>query len=239
MDSVQIIPLSNLAIGFIPVLLTIALLYKWSLQAGNALYSIVRMLVQLILVGYVLVYIFESNNLWITLAVLTMMIIASSWIALRTLEKLRMQLFGQTVIAALLGGGTVLLIVVWPVLELDPIYKPQFTIPLAGMIFANSMNTISLALERLDAEMSNGVKYLQARNTAIHAALIPIINSMFAVGLVSLPGMMTGQVLSGVSPLIAVRYQIVVMCMIFASSAISTAILLVSGRSTLAKLTEN
>ena len=201
MDTVQIIPLSNLAIGFIPVLLTIALLFKWSLQAGNALYSIARMLVQLILVGYVLVYIFQSNNVWITLAVLTLMIVASSWIALRTLEKLRMKLFGQTIVAALLGGGTVLLIVVWPVLQLDPIYKPQFTIPLAGMIFANGMNTISLALERLDAEMRNGADFMQARNTAIHAALIPIINSMFAVGLVSLPGMMTGQVLSGVSPL--------------------------------------
>lgn len=228
--TVQIIPLTNLAYAFIPVLLAIALLFKWSLQGGNALYSIVRMLVQLILVGYVLVYIFESNNVWITLAVLALMIVASSWIALRTLEKLRMQLFGKTVIAALLGGGTVLLIVVWPVLELEPLYKPQFTIPLAGMIFANSMNTISLALERLDAELRNGAEYLTARNTAMHAALIPIINSMFAVGLVSLPGMMTGQVLSGVSPLIAVRYQIVVMCMIFASAAFSTAIILVSGK---------
>lgn len=237
--TVQIIPLTNLAYAFIPVLLAIALLFKWSLQGGNALYSIVRMLVQLILVGYVLVYIFESNNVWITLAVLAMMIVASSWIALRTLEKLRIQLFGKTIIAALLGGGTVLLIVVWPVLELEPLYKPQFTIPLAGMIFANSMNTISLALERLDAEIRNGAEYLAARNTAMHAALIPIINSMFAVGLVSLPGMMTGQVLSGVSPLIAVRYQVVVMCMIFASAAFSTAIILVSGKPVFEKYSAN
>ena len=235
----QIIPLSNLAVTFIPVLLALIILIKWSLQAGNALYSIVRMLIQLILVGYVLVYIFESDDVWITLAVIAMMIIASSWIGLRTLAKLRAQLFGHSIIASILGGGTVLLIVVWPVLTLEPLYKPQFTIPLAGMIFANSMNTISLALERLHAELNNGVEYIQARNTAMHTAMIPIVNSMFAVGLVSLPGMMTGQVLSGVSPLIAVRYQIVVMCMIFASAAFSTAILLVLGKHTLAKCTEN
>ncbi len=237
--TIETIPLTNLAVTFIPVLLAMFILIKWSLQAGNALYSIVRMLVQLILVGYVLVYIFESNDVWITLAVIAMMIIASSWIGLRTLEKLRVQLFGHSIIASILGGGTVLLIVIWPVLTLEPLYKPQFTIPLAGMIFANSMNTISLALERLHAELKNGVKFIQARNTAMHTSMIPIINSMFAVGLVSLPGMMTGQVLSGVSPLIAVRYQIVVMCMIFASAAFSTAILLVLGKPVLEKCTEN
>ena len=239
MESVQIISLPNLAIAFVPVILAVALLFKWSLQANNALYSIARMLIQLILVGYVLVYIFESNNLWITLAVIALMIVASSWIALRTLNQLRMQLFGQTVWAALVGGGSVLLIVIWPVLELEPLYKPQFTIPLAGMIFANSMNTISLALERLESELNNGVEYIAARGIAMHAALIPIINSMFAVGLVSLPGMMTGQVLSGVSPLIAARYQVVVMCMIFASSTFSTALLLISSRTTFAKYTAN
>ena len=89
-------------------------------------------------------------------------------------------------------------------------------IPLAGMAFANAMNSVSLASERLQAEIDNGNSGIKARNTAFQASLIPTINSLFAVGLVSLPGMMTGQILSGVSPLIAVRYQIMVMCMIFA-----------------------
>ena len=237
--TVEVIPLTNLAISFIPVLLALLVLIKWSLQAGNALYSIARMLIQLILVGYLLVYIFESNNVWITVAVIAMMIVASSWIGLRTLEQLRVQLFGHSIVAATLGGGSVLLIVIWPVLTLEPLHKPQFTIPLAGMIFASSMNSISLALERLHAELKNGAEFLQARNTAMHTAMIPIVNSMFAVGLVSLPGMMTGQVLSGVSPLIAVRYQIVVMCMVFAAAAFSTAILLVLGRDALQKCTLN
>ncbi|MDX1733734.1 MAG: ABC transporter permease, partial [Halioglobus sp.] len=65
-----------------------------------------------------------------------------------------------------------------------------------------------------------------ARLAAYQAAMIPVINALLAVGLVSLPGMMTGQILSGVSPLIAARYQIMVMCMIFASAGISTALFL-------------
>jgi len=109
------------------------------------------------------------------------------------------------------------------VLTLEPWYQPQFMIPLAGMIFANSMNSISLAVERLNAEKNRNVPYTEARNIALQAALIPVINALFAVGLVSLPGMMTGQILSGVSPLIAIRYQIMVMCMVFGSAGISAA----------------
>ncbi len=237
MDStLQIISIYELAIAFIPVLLVIVLLYKWSLGAGEALYSIIRMLIQLILVGYVLVFIFESEDVWITSFVILIMILVSSWISLRATVQFREKLFWKVVLSSVLGGGSVLFLTVWIVLELNPIFKPQYTIPLAGMVFANSMNTISLALERLNAELKNKIEYTVARNTAFHAALIPMINTMFAVGIVSLPGMMTGQVLSGVSPLIAVRYQILIMCMIFSSAAISTACLLVISRKSLLSL---
>ena len=96
-------------------------------------------------------------------------------------------------------------------------------VPIAGMIFANAMNTVSLAAERFESECNRGLSYLPARNMAMDAALIPQINALLAVGLVSLPGMMTGQILSGVEPLIAVKYQIVVMCMIFSSAGLSAA----------------
>jgi len=94
------------------------------------------------------------------------------------------------------------------------------------MIFASSMNSVSLAVERLTAEIERNVDYQHARNTALRTSLIPITNSLFAVGLVSLPGMMTGQILSGISPLVAARYQIMVMCMIFGSAGISSALFL-------------
>jgi putative ABC transport system permease protein len=88
------------------------------------------------------------------------------------------------------------------------------------------MNCVSLSAERLFAEMDRGEAYKKARNIAFQASLIPIINSLFAVGLVSIPGMMTGQILSGVEPYIAARYQIMVMCMIFGSAGISSALFL-------------
>lgn len=108
-------------------------------------------------------------------------------------------------------------------------------VPIAGMIFANTMNSVSLAAERLHAEIQHHDSYIQARNIAFQAAMIPVINSLFAVGLVSLPGMMTGQILSGISPFIAARYQIMVMAMIFGSSGLSAALYLTFVRPSYAK----
>ena len=112
------------------------------------------------------------------------------------------------------------------VLNLNPWFLPEYMIPLAGMIFASSMNGVSLAAERLHSEIDRGGTYFSSRGIALRTALIPITNSLFAVGLVSLPGMMTGQIISGVSPLIAVRYQIMVMCMLYSAVGISTALFL-------------
>ena len=225
--SIQTIPFINLAISFIPAMIVIGILFKWSLNASNGLYAMARMLIQLLIIGYFLTYIFETKHAWIIILVLAVMVFASSWIALGTIRKKRKLLYKHAFLSILLGGGYTLLLVTQGVLALEPWYLPQFMIPLAGMIFANSMNSVSLAVERLNAEINKGVPYAEARNIALQASLIPIINSLFAVGLVSLPGMMTGQILSGVSPLIAIRYQIMVMCMIFGSSGISTACFLV------------
>ncbi len=233
--SLQTIPTLNLAISFIPVLITMVILIKWSLQAANALYAIVRMLVQLLLIGYFLTYIFESESASFILLVLCIMVVASSWIALGTVKQHRRPLFGYALAAILLGGGLTLGLVSQGVLEMQPWYMPRYLIPLAGMIFANSMTSISLAAERINAELKRGVGYKEARSIAMQAAMIPVINSLFAVGLVSLPGMMTGQILSGVSPLIAARYQIMVMCMIFGSAGISAACFLSWGKNVFEK----
>ncbi len=185
------------------------------------------MLVQLLLIGYFLTYIFDADNAWIILIILLVMVCASSWIALGTVVNKRLQLYKYALLAIALGGGFTLLLITQLVLVLDPWYLPETMIPIAGMIFANAMISISLAVERLNAEVERDVPYDVARKIALQSSLIPVISSLFAVGLVSLPGMMTGQILSGVSPLIAVRYQIMVMCMIFGSAGIATAYFLV------------
>ncbi len=223
MQSVNVIPVFNLALSFIPAFVVVGIMSYWSLSGKTSVYAIARMLVQLIAIGYVLTYIFETNQSLIVVAVLIIMLLVSSWIALRPLSRTNSQLYFNVLIATSLGGVSTLFLVTTSVLELQPWFAPHMVIPLAGMIFSNAMNTVSVAAERFESETVNQVDYMKARNNAMRAAMIPVINSMFAVGLVSLPGMMTGQILSGVSPLIAVRYQIMVMCMIFGSSGISAA----------------
>ncbi|GAB6144545.1 ABC transporter permease [Desulfocicer niacini] len=222
-NTIQTISLFHLMIAFIPVAVILLILFKWSLDTRSAFYAVSRMLGQLLLVGYFLTYIFESDNAQIIMIILTVMLLSSSWIALRMVKSHRRTLFRNAFFAIALGGGSVLFVITQWVLNLDPWYFPRYMVPLAGMIFSNSMNSVSLAAERLSAEMARDVPFLEARKIAFQAALIPIVNSLFAVGLVSIPGMMTGQILSGVSPLIAARYQIMVMCMIFGAAGISAA----------------
>ena len=197
--------------------------WRWKMRLGHAIYALTRMLVQLLLIGYALVYIFDADSGLIIIAILAVMLLASSWIALNTIDGAKATLFPASLVSVLIGGGLTLLLVTQAVLELDPWYRPSYMIPLAGMIFASSMTGISLGAERLAAELANGSAAEEARIIAFRAAMIPVTNSLFAVGLISLPGMMTGQILSGVSPFIAARYQIMVMCMIFGATGMSTA----------------
>lgn len=228
-DTIQIIALENLALVFIPVVIVLMIFVKWSLDVKEAGYSLARMVLQLTIIGYLLGFIFNTENPWILVLVVSVMLFASSWIALRTVKQSRIQLLGLSLLSISIGGISVLFLILIGVLNLDPWYEPRYLIPLGGMIFANAMNAVSLCCDRLFSELKRGLAYEEARNSAFQAALIPIINSLFAVGLVTLPGMMTGQILSGVDPLVAARYQMVVMCMIFGSGGITTACFLVLG----------
>ena len=216
----QTIPLVHLIFAFVPVVIVVVTLHWWSLDSKNAVYALIRMLVQLLLIGYVLTFIFETESAAIVIGVLTVMLLISSWISLRPLRSKSKSHFLAILGSITLGGVFTLALVTQAVLDLNPWFSPRYMIPLAGMIFANSMNTVSLAAERYESEIE-AHNNVEARQIALRAAMIPLINSLFAVGLVALPGMMTGQILSGVSPLVAARYQIVVMCMIFGSAGIS------------------
>jgi len=220
------ISLPRLAIAFIPVMLVLVILARWSLPQKRTWHALVRMLMQLMLVGYVLSYIFESHNAWVIGLLLLVMILFSSWIALNNIEAPRLRLFNSAFMAIALSSLLILLVITQGVLNITPWYHAQTLVPLAGMVFANGMNSVSLCGERFFAESARGVSYLEARNIAFKASMIPNVNALFAVGIVSLPGMMTGQILAGVSPFIAARYQIMVMCMVFASAGIASAIFL-------------
>jgi putative ABC transport system permease protein len=220
------IELVDLTFGLIPVAITLIIMLKWSLTLRTALLAIVRMLLQLILIGYALTFIFNSNNPWVISLILSVMLFAASWISLNALRQRTGVLFAMSLVSISVGGVFTLFVTTQGVLGLDPWYDPEVMIPIAGMIFSNAMTTISLAAERFFSEYERAEEYARSRDIAFQAAMIPIFNSLLAVGLVSLPGMMTGQILSGVSPLVAVRYQIMVMLMIFGSAGISAALFL-------------
>ena len=216
----------GIALAFIPAAIVLLVMFVWRAGAGTAVYATVRMLVQLLLIGYVLIYIFETDNFAIILAVLAFMLLVSSWIAIRPLNNKSSRTYLITLVSISVGGVSTLLLVTQGVIGVDPWFSPRYVVPLAGMIFSGSMTAISLAGDRFQSELARDVEADEARRVAFHTAMIPITNSLFAVGLVALPGMMTGQILSGVSPLIAAKYQIVVMAMLFGASGISAALFL-------------
>jgi len=231
----QAIPLLNLSLILIPASLVVLILWRWTGNGKTALYALARMVGQLCLIGFVLTHLFNTQHSLLISTVLLVMLLISSWIALRSVSSRRPALYAKALIATSAVNLALLILITKAVLMTSPWFEPSVLIPIAGMIFAVGMNSIGLFSERFFSELSQKQSQdlptkpaqqhiIAARNTAFNATLIPIINSLFAVGLVSLPGMMTGQILSGVSPLIAVRYQIMVMLMIFSSAGLTTAL---------------
>jgi len=230
------ISLYGLIIAFLPVAVVIGIMLRWSTGAPTAIYASLRMLIQLLLIGYVLVYIFESDQPAFIIAVLVVMLTVASWISVRPLQKRQPEMYLNSLVAISVGGIPILALVSQVIIDIEPWFSPRYVVPLAGMIFSGSMNTVSLAAERLQAEYDRETPYVEARRIALQASMIPITNSLFAVGLVALPGMMTGQILSGISPLVAAKYQIVVMTMLFGASGISAALYLVLANRSLRNL---
>jgi len=217
------IPLLSLLVAFAPSALLIFILWRWQVSSWEAVYANARMLGQLLLVGYVLTFVFTTDQPLIVLAVFVLMMGAAAWIAMRPISKKGPRRYLIVLTAVGVNGVAMLALVTQAVLDLPRWFEPRFVIPLAGMIFANTMNTVSLAAERYESERRHHESWPSARRAAFEASLIPQINALFAVGLVSLPGMMTGQILSGVEPMVAVRYQIMVMCMVFGSGGLGAA----------------
>jgi putative ABC transport system permease protein len=193
-----------------------------------------RTVVQLLLVGYVLGWVFALREPLVVLALLTVMIGAASQAAVgRSTRRYR----GVHLVAFLTLAVTSLattLATTEIVIGVTPWWRPQYLVPLLGMVLGNGLNGISLCLDdllaslaeqraKVEAELALGASRWEAAREplrqAIRRGLIPIINSMTVVGIVSLPGMMTGQILEGADPLSAVRYQIVMMFMIAGATA--------------------
>lgn len=218
----QNISFYNLLLTLIPLTIVWYYYRKWTNNKTEIIISTTRMLVQLLTIGYVLIFIFENKNIYLGIAIITFMVVVSAFITLRNTSIKTKKHYIQIFLSILISGLINLFIIIL-VLNLEYAYEPRYIIPLSGMVFANTMNALSLAIERFEKEIKR-TNFENAREIAFKACMIPQINALLAVGLVSLPGMMTGQILSGIDPLIAVRYQIMIMTMILSSAGISAVI---------------
>ncbi|MBU4556982.1 MAG: iron export ABC transporter permease subunit FetB [Actinobacteria bacterium] len=197
----------------------------------------VRTYIQLIVLGLVLRWVFGIDSPWIVLAILALMMAAAAQTIVKRAPDAPRGILGSSMLTMLLTGFTVTFAVTGLIVQVDPWYRAQYVIPIAGMVLGNSMNGVALALERTFADMDTHAEEILALvalgaspweasgdivRVAIRAGLIPTINSMAAAGLVFIPGMMTGQVLAGADPLHAAYYQIVVMLMVSAATALGS-----------------
>lgn len=204
--------------------------------------SSLRMTIQLILVGYILVYVLDNPNPWITsVIVLIMLGFAILNVYQRTKPTIKFNLKKMVAFAMMIGISLNLIYFMFVILQLDPWYEPQYFIPVSGMIIGKTMTGVSLGVNNLLTNMKTqkaeveGALMLGASpktaskpliNQAFDQAMLPTINAMVGMGIVFLPGMMTGQIIAGQSPIVAVKYQISVMLGVLGAVSVTVLIFL-------------
>ena len=204
----------------------------------SLLLASVRTTVQLLLVGFVLQWVFAIDRWYVVVAMLLMMTLVAGYTAAGRNERRFVGMWASTLLSMGISSWLITAYALLVVLHgIDHWYQPQYAIPLMGMVLGNTLNGISvglgtltneLALRRgeIDTALSLGATRYEAAlptlRQAIRLGMTPIINSMMVVGLVSLPGMMTGQLLSGTSPIEAVKYQIMIMFLVASATALGT-----------------
>ncbi|ABK98698.1 ABC transporter permease [Pelobacter propionicus] len=237
--------LMDLVLVYGLVLLAIALARLRNIgQEWQMFWASLRMVIQLFAVGALLHLVFSVRSPLATLAILLVMGLCTLQVVGGRMERKMPRFYRVMATALLTGCGGATFVLCGLALDYTPWYDPRYLIPLAGMIIGNSMNGATLAAERLasgiherreelEAAICLGATSRQAAEPivrqAFRAALMPTINTMAAMGIVSLPGMMTGQILSGTDPIVAVRYQIAIMCAITGAVGISSYLILLLG----------
>ena len=232
--------LVDLAIAAVLVLLLALLSIRLRSNISQQLIiAAVRTAVQLTLVGLVLKVLFANASFgWVMLMALVMLLVAGREVMARQERRFKGWLgYAVGTFSMFLSSFAVTVFALVVILGENPWYTPQYAIPLLGMLLGNTMNGIAIAMDRLthtaweqraviEARLILGERWDQAiadyRRQAIRSGMIPIINAMAAAGIVSLPGMMTGQILAGAPPVEAVKYQILIMFLISAGTGLGT-----------------
>ena len=232
LDTVDLI----LCLGMMGIAIALSLWQKLELEKQLA-YSAVRSLMQLIAIGYILDIVFAIDDWWAVVAILGVMLTIASIVTRNRIDQKLKGLLPTVALSLIVSSLFSLAYVILLIVQPNTWYEPQYLIPLAGMLFGNAMNSASLAGDRLlnainqnrleiETHLCLGATPTQAiaayKKEAIRTGLIPILNNMVVVGLVSLPGMFTGQVLGGSDPLDAASYQILILFAIVLTNIMAT-----------------
>jgi len=215
-------------------------------QSKTLIVACFRMTIQLILAGLLLTVVFDNPHPAIVVVYLFVMIVFASYLTISKNRWMNRRFKGYVTASIGLSGVIVLAYFVLIIMSSD-FFNPQYTIPLAGMIVGNSMTGMTLGLKSFRGELETNEDMTEAMlnigadpndvmrpyvNRAVEFALMPTINSMLGMGIISLPGMMTGQILSGTAPSVAVLYQIAILIAISAAVCLTVFIALNLGKKT-------
>ena len=236
----EVIQISNLQLVLALFLVITSGLCSFLLTLGlgrDLFFGTLRSVVQLFMLGYVLTLIFNYPSGILSVSIYCLMIVFAARIIIDRVREKEVPFILPAFFSMLISYLLITILVTGVIIGAKPWWRPDYFLPIGGMIIGNSMTALSLSLERLFSDLRTRRKQIEMLlclgatpseasrpilRDAIKAGMIPSINSMMGVGIVFIPGMMTGQILAGVDPLIAVRYQIVVMLMLTASTALGS-----------------
>ncbi|MDN3679839.1 ABC transporter permease [Vibrio tapetis subsp. quintayensis] len=217
-----------------------ALNHFYQLELGKEMsVSVIRMVSQLLLVGLYLEFVFTLNSLLLNLVWVSVMVLIGASAILDKSKLPKSVLLWPVVLGLIAGLFPLIVILCLAIIRPAPFYSAQYVIPLCGMLLGNSLAGNIVALQNLfsafnerkseyEGALSLGASPLYASapfvKAAMQKALAPILASMSTTGLVTLPGMMTGQILGGASPIIAIKYQLLILIAIFVMLTVSVTI---------------
>ena len=196
-----------------------------------------RTCAQLLLLGWVLRYVFAANEWYYVVPVMLLMTLVAGRVAVKQSTRRFRGIWLNGLVSMWVSSWLVAAIALLVIVQVKPWYQPQYAIPFLGMILGNTLNGISLGLARFTDDLATrrtevetmlclgATRWEAARphvQQALRTGMTPILNSMMVVGIVSMPGMMTGQLLAGADPVNAVKYQIVIMFLIASGTALGT-----------------
>ncbi|MGP5406384.1 ABC transporter permease [Psychrobacter celer] len=240
-DDMQIfLTYGDIALASSLILMVLMVSWRLRLHLTKTLFmAALRTVVQLSFIGLILAWVFAREQWYEVLSILTIMTLIAGSAAKNRVKRRYKGLFIDTLLAVSVSAVLVTAIAILVILEVQPWYTPQFVIPILGLILGNSLTAISLTSNqlinafyeqqaRIEMMLSLSATPFEAVHEQIRTAIIngmtPTLNSMLVVGVVSLPGMMTGQILAGADPTQAIRYQIVTMFLICVSSTLGCTI---------------